>query len=261
MTALGPIASSAVADIWHGITPGGFFGSFSTPTRKKLSVAIIATTVAVGVPYAPQPANAGWQSQFDLPSAKPRQSPDWQQVIVPPFEQPFGWYGPFDLPQKKNNLVEDQSGWYQEEAPLVVIDYFGWYSQFPVPKFKPSAVALTPWAVNINLHIPRVDVFVETNAERKRRVKLEKRVLKEQQEAWEAEKKWREDRRLAIAEAVIGPMVPIEWTGIPAKVASTPQTQGLTEAIFAAKTKIRTVNEIAEMEAEEAQLEKLLLDL
>ena len=89
----------------------------------------------------------------------------------------------------------------------------------------------------------------------------EKDKRKERDQRWEEEEKLRIDRRTSIAEAVFGESAPILWTGDPAKAPVTPQTMGLTQDIFAAKTKIRTLQEIAAEEQEEAELERLLLKL
>ncbi|MBX2989458.1 MAG: hypothetical protein KF802_16335 [Bdellovibrionaceae bacterium] len=97
------------------------------------------------------------------------------------------------------------------------------------------------------------DVFVKYYPEKDKR--------KERDQQWEEEEKLRIDRRNSIAEAVFGDSTPILWTGRPATTAVTPQTMGLTQDIFAAKTKIRTLNEIAEEEEMEKQLEQLLLKL
>lgn len=89
----------------------------------------------------------------------------------------------------------------------------------------------------------------------------EKDTRAERDKAWQEEGDAKAARRLQIAGAVFGESAPILWTGRPAKAAVTPQTMGLTQDIFTARTKIRTLNEIAEEEEMERQLEKLLLDL
>lgn len=89
----------------------------------------------------------------------------------------------------------------------------------------------------------------------------EKDTRKERDAGWQEENDAKAERRLQIAEAVFGDSTPILWTGRPATTAVTPQTMGLTQDIFAAKTKIRTLNEIAEEEEMEKQLEQLLLKL
>lgn len=99
------------------------------------------------------------------------------------------------------------------------------------------------------------DVFVKYYPQEKDR-------RKQRDEEWEGEQDWKNARREAIAKAVFaGDLVEIEWTGRPAKAATTPQTAGLSRDIFQAQTKIRTLQEIAAEEEEERQLEKLLLDL
>lgn len=89
----------------------------------------------------------------------------------------------------------------------------------------------------------------------------EKDRRKERDEEWQGAQDWKNARRETIARAVFGESEPILWTGRPATAPVTPQTAGLSQDIFAAQTKIRTLQEIAAEEEEERQLEKLLLEL
>lgn len=89
----------------------------------------------------------------------------------------------------------------------------------------------------------------------------EKDRRKERDEEWLGEQDWKNARREAVARAVFGESEPILWTGRPATAPVTPQTMGLSQDIFQAQTKIRTLQEIAAEEEEERQLEKLLLEL
>lgn len=98
------------------------------------------------------------------------------------------------------------------------------------------------------------DVFVKYYPQEKDR-------RKERDEEWLGEQDWKNARREAVARAVFGESEPILWTGRPATAPVTPQTMGLSQDIFQAQTKIRTLQEIAAEEEEERQLEKLLLDL
>jgi hypothetical protein len=98
------------------------------------------------------------------------------------------------------------------------------------------------------------DVFVKY-------YRQEKDKRKERDEEWQGEQDWKNARRETIARAVFGESEPILWTGRPATAPVTPQTASLSKDIFAAQTRIRTLQEIADEEEEERQLERLLLDL
>jgi len=260
MTAFGPIASSAIADIWHGQAGSGFLGSFSTPTRKKLSAAVIATTITAFVPYpTPQPS-AGWQTKWEAPRAKSKRFSDGFTLPAFQYNQPFGWYGAFSQPRSKG-LVQDQTGgWHQPS--FVTVDTLGWYEPWQFKRNKPLNVALLPWPTGPYLHYAPFDVFVETPAEARKRRKLEKRAQKEFYEAIEEETRWRQQRRLDIAKAVIGPtLVSFTWIDRPAVTVWTPQTANLSKAIVEAKGTLEG-QKLSKLEQEEDEdLAFLLGDL
>lgn len=202
---------------------------------KKWAVVMAAASGLVFNPYVVPPPPPAPELSWYSPPSEPVRTKDYSKALI----ASGNWFWPFPIPTPPN-----VSSWVQPFSTPV----------WPVKGLKApyqQAEFFVDWQPFFNP--ATADVFVKYYPEKDKR--------KERDQRWEEEEKLRIDRRTSIAEAVFGESAPILWTGVPAKAPVTPQTMGLTQDIFAAKTKIRTLQEIAAEEQEEAELERLLLKL
>lgn len=189
----------------------------------------------------------------------------WQyQPLAEPVQitvsSPATWGIPLSEPNRRNPLaaivLAAQIGYF---GPPVVVPPpptdAPWFQALSEPKrfklgLRPSEqqfIAFQNWQP----FIPLFDPFVETaweRAERKKR-RFEDRDFTEELD-------YRNHRRRAIAEAVIGPFVPMEWTGVPVLV-STPQTRQLTQSILQAKADVNAI----QLAQDDDDIEDILKDV
>jgi hypothetical protein len=225
----------------------------------------------------PLPENAGNNlAKWWRPASEPQmnQRKKWAVVMAAASGLTFN---PFPIPNPTPDIVPVQLADVVRKistrtAPWQRAEFF---DPLPIPT-PPNVAMWQPWT-NIPVRLPvglkapwqAFEFFVDIqpfilasdNDVFVKYYRQEKDKRKERDEEWQGEQDWKNARRETIARAVFGESEPILWTGRPATAPVTPQTASLSKDIFAAQTRIRTLQEIADEEEEERQLERLLLDL
>lgn len=248
--AQGPNAGFAVATIFGSQQSTGWMGSFSQPLKRKLSVAIIASTGVIAAPFVP-PAGKPAFASFSQPLQKKLKAYDQPTQTSFSVQQSY-IFSRFDQPRRnRQHFVDDSAAWLEQEPPQVVT--WGWNSEFSQPKKKQNLSITASW--NFVPFIPApFDPYVP-DTYRKRKHKKKKYDLVDLQI------KERDDLRKDIALAIYGPPVEYKFT-VPTHIIPPPVNPGNLPQIMLAVQQQKIAQAKAREDAEdEAEIEDILKEL
>lgn len=246
----GPLAQRPLADVPSSGITGGIFSSFGQPTRRKLSIAIIAATGVIAAPFVP-PATTPAFASFSQPLQKKLKAYD--QPTQSPFVASQSYiFSQFDQPRKsKQHYIEDSSAWLEQEPPTPII--WGWNSNFSQPAKKYNLAYQVNW--NFSPFVaPVIDVFGPDVWRKKKRKKKPYDLV-------DLQIKEREDRLKDIELAVYGPTIEYKFT-VPHQLIPTPVNPGNLPQIMLAVQQQKIAQAKAREDAEdEAEIEDILKEL